>query len=157
MATTITEILNTWAQAGVFAYVLPFLIIFAIIFGILNKSQVLGNNKGVQATLAIAIGLISLQFDLVSNFFANIFPYLGMGIAILLAALILLGLGTEGEKWGKYIWLVLGIVIFFVVIASSFSSISFLSWSSPFFQQYGTLFFTFLFIAVLIWFVVKQK
>ena len=47
-ANTITNILNTWADLGVFAYVLPFLMIFAVVFGILSKTEILGKNKGVR-------------------------------------------------------------------------------------------------------------
>ena len=84
---TITDILNIWADYGVFAYALPFLLIFAIVFGILSKTDILGKNKGVQATIALAVGLLSLQFDYVTNFYATIFPYAGIGISILLVAI----------------------------------------------------------------------
>ena len=53
-ATTITDVLNQWAEIGVFAYVLPFLMIFAVIYGILSKTQILGGRKGVDATIALA-------------------------------------------------------------------------------------------------------
>jgi len=115
---TITDILNDWADLGVFAYVLPFLMIFAVVFGILNKTSLLGRNKGVQATIALVVGLMSLQYDLVSNFFSTIFPYTGIGIAILLIALILIGLMAEDDEgsWVKHIWPGLGIIIFLVVL-----------------------------------------
>ena len=156
MANTITDILNTWAQVGIFAYVLPFLIIFAIIFGILNKTKILGDNKGVQATISIAIGLTSLQFDYVSNFFATIFPYAGMGIAVLLIALILLGLGTDEEK-GKKIWLWLGVVIFAFVILNSFNALSWFNTGYPFFQEWGTMMFWGLLIVGVVIAVVKSQ
>ena len=57
---TITNILNTWADIGVFAYLLPFLMIFALVFGILTKSKLLGENKAVHATLALTVGLLAL-------------------------------------------------------------------------------------------------
>ena len=72
---SIADVLNRWADRGVFAYVLPFLMIFALVYGILVKTQILGENKGVHVTIALAIGLISLQFDYVSNFFSTIFPF----------------------------------------------------------------------------------
>ena len=117
---TITDILNSWADFGIFAYVLPFLMIFAVIFGILNKTNVLGNNKGVQAVISLAVGLMALQFDYVSNFFATILPYAGIGLAVLLVALILMGLITQDEKVAKWIWLGLGFIIFIAVVLFSF-------------------------------------
>jgi hypothetical protein len=69
------------------------------VFGILNKSEVLGKNRGVQATIALTVGLLALQFDYVSNFFATIFPYAGIGIAVILVLLILTGVFvSEGEN-----------------------------------------------------------
>ena len=112
-------VLETWAQYGVFAYVLPFLMIFAVVFGILSKTNLLGENKGVQATIALTVGLLALQFDYVSNFFATIFPFTGMGIAVLLVALILMGLiSGESVTWAKYVWFGIGAIIFIVVVLS---------------------------------------
>src|SRR3989344_7721104 len=111
--TTITDVLNQWADIGVFAYLLPFLMIFAVVYGILSKTDLLGDNRGVNATIALAIGLLALQFDYVSNFFASIFPYTGIGIAVLLVALILMGLISDSdEKWPKFVWFGIGFIIF---------------------------------------------
>ena len=118
-ANTITDVLNTWADYGVFAYVLPFLMIFALVYGLLSKSKLLGENKGVHATLALVIGLLALQFDYVSNFFATIFPYAGIGIAVLLVGLILMGVLTEEEEAAKWIFFGLGTIIFIVVLLYS--------------------------------------
>ncbi|MBR9705561.1 hypothetical protein GOV14_00860 [Candidatus Pacearchaeota archaeon] len=113
----ITEILNSWQQMGVFAYLLPFLLIFAIVFGILNKSSVLGENRGVQATIAVAVGLLSLQFDIVSTFFADIFPYAGIGISILLVAILLIGLLNSGsETVAKWLIFSIGAITFLVIL-----------------------------------------
>lgn len=126
--TSLTDILNTWADFGVFAYALPFLMIFAIVYGILNKTNLLGENKGVQATIALAIGLLALQFDYVSGFYASIFPYAGMGIAVLLVALILMGLaaGEKGMEWTNKVWFGIGAVIFIVVLFTSLSDFQWL-------------------------------
>jgi len=111
------DVLNTWAQMGVFAYVLPFLLIFALVYGILIKTNILGDNKGVNATIALAVGLLALQFDYVSGFYASIFPYAGMGLAVLLVALVLLGLVGGGSGMTvNWIWLGLGTVIFLFVL-----------------------------------------
>ncbi len=122
---SIADILQTWADFGVFAYVLPFLIVFAVIFGILNKTRILGENKGVQAAISLAAGLLSLQFDYVPNFFASIFPYAGIGISILLVALILMGLiaGEKDTNWPKYVWFGIGVVVFIAVVLSALTDV----------------------------------
>jgi hypothetical protein len=134
----IADVLNSWNEIGVFSYVIPFLLIFAVVFAILDKTKLLsskndkGNyeneNKGITAIIAISIALLALQFDLVSTFFATIFPRLGIGISILLVVIILAGFfmpdmdqGKKGTKWVGWV-LVGGIVIW--------SLISWTSWTS---------------------------
>lgn len=116
---TITDILNTWQAAGVFAYLIPFLIIFAVVYGILNKTELLGKNRGVQATISLGVGLMSLLNDYVSNFFSSLFPYAGMAIAVLLVALILMGLVSTDQKFAWRIWFVVGIIGFVAVLLAS--------------------------------------
>jgi hypothetical protein len=128
LGTTVTDVLNQWADFGVFAYVLPFLIIFAVVFGILNKTKILGNNKGVQSVIGLAVGLLSLQFDYVTEFFGLVFPYAGIGISVLLVALILMGLVTEeNSSVHRWIFLGVGFIIFLVVIINALSDFSLIS------------------------------
>ena len=125
---SITDVLNQWNEMGVFSYVLPFLLIFAIVYGILEKAKFFSNgnepNRGVNAIIALAIGFISLQFDFVSTFFATIFPRFGVGIAIFLVFIIFAGLFyDEGKNKGTF--LVIGVVIAVAVIIWAMSN-----WSS---------------------------
>jgi hypothetical protein len=95
MAVTIADIFNTWNEIGVFSYVLPFLLIFAVVYAIIDKTKLLyteeNPNRGIAAIIAVSIGLLSLQFDFVSNFFAVIFPRFGIGLSILLVFIIFVG------------------------------------------------------------------
>lgn len=118
---TIQDVLNTWADMGIFAYVLPFLLVFALVFGILWKSKILGDNRGVIVVIALTVGLLSLQFDQVPMFFATIFPYAGIGMAILLVALILIGLFARdpNEKWFTVTFVSIGGLIALIVILSA--------------------------------------
>src|SRR3989338_10579622 len=90
---SIGNMLLSWEQAGFFSYVLPFLLIFAIVFGILTKIKLFGaENKGLNAVVAIVVGLLSLQFSFVPIFFSEIFPRMGIGLSVILAVFILVGL-----------------------------------------------------------------
>jgi len=119
---SIDEILQAWADLGVFRYALPFLLIFAVIFGILSKTEVLGENRGVNVVVAASVGLLALQFDYIPEFFATIFPYAGIGIAILLVGLILTGLFHSEDGWWKYTFFGIGMFIAVIVVISSLSS-----------------------------------
>lgn len=135
MAVTITDILNQLADAGVFAYVLPFLLVFAVVFGILQKAKIFGSDdnrtKGINAIVAVAVGLLSLQFDFVSTFFAEIFPKLGIAIAGLLVLLILATVFMKDDDDDKKntFWII-GLVLAGLVILWALSSWNF--WGDSF-------------------------
>ncbi|MCK5450076.1 hypothetical protein KAI32_04365 [Candidatus Pacearchaeota archaeon] len=106
MVTTITDVLNIWNDLGVFSYMIPFLLLFAVIFAILEKSQVLGENKSIMSIVAASIGLLALQFDFVSEFFAVIFPRFGIGISIFLVLIIMIGFFfPKGNLLGEGSWI----------------------------------------------------
>ena len=116
----IGQFLNSLQQTGFFSYVLPFLLLFAMIFGILTKMQLFKDNKAIMAIISLAVSLMALQFGFVSNFFANIFPRLGVAISIILVILIVLGLFMDPKKpWLMYILLGVAAIIVVVVIVQS--------------------------------------
>ncbi|MEK6890581.1 MAG: hypothetical protein AABX03_00420 [Nanoarchaeota archaeon] len=138
MAITITEILQQWADYGIFYYVLPFLLIFALVFAILQKIKIMGSEqegRGINAVIALAVSLLSLQFDYVPLFFSVIFPKLGMGLAVLLVALILLGLFVDYNRYRgqMYIFLGIGGVTAGIVILSTLSDYSW--WTGSFWHE----------------------
>ena len=63
MVYDIQSLLMQWETAGIFDYVLPFLLIFAIIFGILSATKISGSNKGVHLIIALSILVIISKSD----------------------------------------------------------------------------------------------
>ena len=128
---TIGSMLAQWEQMGFFSYLLPFLLIFALVFGLLVKINIFGTkdkpNRTVDAIIALAVSLMSLQFDFVPRFFSEIFPRLGVGLAVLLIAIILLGLFTTQRTWMTYTFFGIAAVIFVVVLVQSSGAIG---WST---------------------------
>lgn len=122
MVFSIANLLNGWQQAGVFDYVLPFLLIFAVVFGILEASKVLGKNKGVHVIISVVIGLLALQLNFVSVFFANVFPRLGVGLAVILTLLILTGLFIKkaDTKYWMYGIAAVGVIIWIIITTKAF-------------------------------------
>lgn len=108
-STTITEVLNSWNQQGVFSYVIPFLLIFALVYGILVRTQIFKDNKGVNAIIAVAVGLLAIQFDFVATFYAVIFPRFGVGLSIFLVLILSIGFFYPGEATGKL--KIIGIIV----------------------------------------------
>ncbi len=112
------NILAQWEAAGVFTYILPFLLIFSLIFVILSNVKIFKDNKGVNAVISIAVAFMALQFNIVSIFFAEIFPRLGIALSVVLVILILGSLFIDPDnksfKWIIVvgILIVMGFVIF---------------------------------------------
>jgi len=107
-------------QAGIFSYVLPFLLIFALVNGILTRVNVFNENKAINAIISLVVGLLALQFDFVPRFFAEIFPRLGVGLAIILVILIIVGLFIDPENKGiMYTLLGIGGFIMIIILVQS--------------------------------------
>jgi len=118
------NVLFQWEQAGVFAYVLPFLIIFAIVYGLLAKMNLFKNQNGINIVLALSTALLSLQFNLVSVFFAEIFPRMGVGLAIIFVFIVLAALFVPTKsKAFSWLMVIFGLVIFGTVLWNTFDAI----------------------------------
>ncbi|MDP3965959.1 MAG: hypothetical protein Q8Q04_00325 [archaeon] len=119
---TIGNFLYDLENAGVFSYVLPFLLIFAIIYAVMTKAGFLGSNTAVNFIISIAVALMALQFQFVSYFFSEIFPRLGIVLSLILVFMIILGLfvnwESPGAKWGFGL---LGGIAGVVIVVQSFS------------------------------------
>lgn len=129
MVYVIQDLLYYWDNIGVFQFLLPFLLVFAIVYGILSYMQIFANNRAVHMILSIVVGLMATRFPFFNDFYQEIFPRLGIGITILLALLILIGLfhTKESGKFMPYVTLSIGAVIFIIILYQSFDIIG---WTS---------------------------
>ncbi|MEK6817313.1 MAG: hypothetical protein AABX80_00780, partial [Nanoarchaeota archaeon] len=123
----IGNVLAQWQAAGVFSYALPFLLLFALTFGLLTRTGLFTTKdstgkeiggKSINAIIALSVSLMALQFDFVSVFFSEIFPRFGVALSVILVILILGGLfmplNIKGFNWGliAVVFVIIGIVIF---------------------------------------------
>jgi hypothetical protein len=123
------DLLNQLNDFAFFDYILPFLLVFALVYAILTKSNILGNaenkNLGAVLIISLAIGMLSL-FSPFPQFIKQMTPNLAIGLSFLLAAIILLGLwANETDKRGttiKWIFVIVGIAAFIFVLINSFSA-----------------------------------
>ncbi len=120
------NVLATWEQVGIFSYVLPFLIIFSLVFGILSRVNLFKDNRTINAILALSVGLLSLQFDFVPIFFSEIFPRVGIGLAVILVVLIFTMLfSNPDDRWQMYLLWGIGMVTVIVILLQT-------SWATGF-------------------------
>ncbi len=127
MAVDIGTIISQWQGAGIYEYLLPFLLVFAIVFGILSAINIFGRNKGVNLIIAIVIGLMAIGYNyssglFLSDFLRELFPRLGIGLAVMLSLLILVGIfiPSDERRYWMYGLGTIGVVVFIIIIMQAF-------------------------------------
>ncbi len=85
--------------------------------------------------IGLSIALLSLQFDSVPIFFQIIFPKVGIGLSIILASVILLGMFIPYDKSQGMakIFLTIAGVVGVVILLTTFDDYTW--WSGGFWQQ----------------------
>ncbi len=138
---TIADIMSQWQSIGVFDYILPFLLIFSVVFGILTSTNIVGKHKGVHVIIAIVIGLLALRLGFVQMFFLELFPRLGVGLAVILALMIMTGLfiTTEEAKYWSWGIAVVAVVIWLIILVGTSQSVGWFGSASGTIGDYAGL------------------
>ncbi len=151
-------LISNLQQAGVFIYVLPFLLVFAVVYAILSRAKFLGDNVGVNVIISLALGLFAIQVPYVTDFFQNLFPNVAIGLSILLALLILgsFFVNFEEAPWAKNLFIGIGVVVAGVIIYNALSTQSYTT--TDLIEQYGgTLLVIAAIVALIVFVVIKGK
>ncbi len=92
-------------------YILPFVLIFTLVFAILQKSKILGEGKKqIDAIVGLVVGLILIAFPFSRDIVVKLMPFLAVAITILLVFMIFYGLAygnVEMNKWIKAVFLII--------------------------------------------------
>lgn len=157
---SIQSTLQIWADAGVFLYLLPFLLVFALIFAILTKSNLIGNNKPAIVIISAALGLMSLIGDYFPKFLERFAPNISIAISVLLGIMILLGLfynedKAKGAHWIIYVFIGVGILAFLFVLGDTFGTRNY--YAGDLWGDYGPALITLLIIGAIVASIVKAS
>lgn len=131
------DLIGTLKDVGVFQFYLPFLISFAVLYALLLKVKVFGDNKALVTIIALAasafimvytpVGITFSQF--LTNFFGNaVVIILTIVVLIMFANILKTGeiFDVSGLLTGNWKWvglLLLLLVVFGVFVASGGTSI----------------------------------
>ena len=87
---------------------LPFLLVFVVVFAILQKSKILGDGKAqIDAIVGLVIGLILIGVPGPRDIIVGIMPWLAVGVSVILVFMILYGFvagdlsGANVKPWMK--------------------------------------------------------
>lgn len=130
MVFTIADILNQWQAVGVFNILLPWLLFFAVVFGILNTTKILGGHKGVQVIIAAVLGALAIQYNYFSDFLNVMAPNLGIGVAVILAIMIIVGLFIPSDERRYWLWGLgaISFIVAIIVISNAFDALGYNSY-----------------------------
>ena len=99
--------------------ILPFLLVFALVFAILQKSKILGDDsERTNVIIALVIGLILITVPAARDLVSGFVPWLAVGLVALLMFLLLYGF-VAGDLSGAGITnrmknIALGVILIFV-------------------------------------------
>jgi len=99
--------------------VLPFLLVFVIVFAILQKARIFGEGKKqIDALVGLIIGLIVVAFGRATGIILSLMPFLAVSAVIILVFMILYGMiFKEGEfEMNKGLKIGFGILIGIAVV-----------------------------------------
>lgn len=105
--------------------ILPFLLVFTVVFAILQKSKILGEDKKqVDALVALVVGIILISFGQATGIILQMTVFLAVGLVILLVLMLLLGsFAKEGDFFKdvltKPVRIILIVLVSIAVIAAA--------------------------------------
>jgi hypothetical protein len=118
------DIIYQLERLGFYDLVLPFLLLFSVVFGVLSYTRIFGDNKGIHALIAIVFGFLATRFAFFSDFLNIISPRLGVGLVVLLVLIMLIGLFTPEGSAPVIGWIMIGIgVVVFIIIMFSVGNV----------------------------------
>lgn len=81
--------------------VLPFLLVFVLVFAVLQKTKVLGEgNSRIDSLIALVIGLILIGVPQPRQYIVGIIPWLAVALVVLLVLFLIYGFGASDAKTG---------------------------------------------------------
>ncbi len=103
-------------------YVLPFILVFTLIFAILQKTQLLGEDKKqINSMIGLVVGLILISFSFARDIVVQLMPFLAVSAVILLVFMLLYGFimgKKDGDVLHKGVKIALGIILGLALITA---------------------------------------
>lgn len=86
------EFIGNMNTLGFYDFLLPFMFILALTFGLLTKSEVFGDNAAIYGILSICIAFFSVNYTPIGLFLTRSMTYAAVFIAGVLILILMLGI-----------------------------------------------------------------
>lgn len=100
--------------------ILPFLLVFTLVFAVLDKSKLLGEGKKqINAIISLVVGLILVSFSYATGIIVNLIPFLAVSLVILFVFMLVWGFISgkkEGDVLSGGMKIALGIIFSLAVV-----------------------------------------
>ena len=120
-------------------YLLPFLLVFVLVFAVLEKTKLLGDGKQqLDAILSFVIGLIVVGFLFPKEVMSNLIMFLSISLVVVFVFLLLYGFvsgNKDGFELDGNLKKVLGAIVFIAVVIAVIYATGFNSSLPDFFQN----------------------
>lgn len=152
---------------GVMDFLLPFILVFTIVFAVMQKTKILGDKKNYNVIIALVLGLLFVVPHLTGNYPLGYDPVQVMNDALpsislvsIAAIMVLLLLGIFGAGFAQAATPIIAIVAIGFVVYIFGASLNF--WTGPYDTFYWwtsettELMIVILIFGLIIWFITKE-
>ena len=128
LASEFGEVLKVAERLGVFDVALPFLLIFALAFAILQKIKIFGDNKSINVVVALVLGLLVVRNQFIVSLLNSFLPRISLFLVIILMFFLLVGTISnkkhhEEHNYGYVIAIIVAIgFVIYAIVASGLES-----------------------------------
>src|SRR3989344_3037156 len=115
------DIFGSFESYGVFDIALPFILIFTVIFAVLQKIKLFGGKKNIDIIVAVVLAFLSVRSVFLVELLNRFLPNIAMFLIIILMFLLMLGtFGGQFEGFKGYMVPIASIIsLIFVILALS--------------------------------------
>ena len=115
------DLISYFQEIGVYEYFLPFLLIFAIIFAVLEKTKLFGSDKErINVVIAFVIGLVLIAQQSIVEIINTFLPRISLVFVIILMGLLIISM-ISGEEYkgltGPVFVIMTIVIIIFIFLA----------------------------------------
>ena len=101
--------------------VLPFILVFSLVFAVLQKSKILGEGKNqLDALVAFSVALLTIAFANAVSLIVQLVPVLAVGLVVLLVFMVMWGMAFKNGEFAvpTSVKMVIGILAAITVVSA---------------------------------------